>query len=320
MTPPSHLTFFVELPADELDVLLSDAVLGQLARASATLAVAMLDLQPRRADALRRAAAHGVQLTAWLVLDPSDGYWLTVDNAHHAAARWQQVRAWLLAQGVAVQAVGLDIELPEPDAVALTRTPGLAMRQLWRQRRRRGVVAQAVAAYRALVAELKDSGLRVETYQFPLVIEERAAASTLLQRVLGIADVRGDREVLMLYRSVLPHPWGQWLIDLWGAEAEAIAVGISGGGVASLQPTFANRLLDLHSLRLELARARHFGLPLYVFSLEGCVNAGILGELLDQPLPVVARPQAPWLVRGARWLVRTSLRADGLWGQWARRS
>ncbi|MBI5607394.1 MAG: hypothetical protein HY902_00780 [Deltaproteobacteria bacterium] len=319
-TRPSHLTFFVELPGTELEALLSDAVLATLAQARAGLAVAMLDLQPERAVALRRAAAHGVELTAWLVLDPEDGYWLTVDNARHAAQRWQQVREWLAAEALTVQAVGLDIELPEPDAVALMRAPGQAVRQLWRQRRRRGAVAQAVADYRTLVAELRASGLRVETYQFPLVVEERAAASTLLQRVLGIADVRGDREVLMLYRSVLPQPWGHWLIDLWGGDAEAIAVGISGGGVASLQGAFANRLLDLEALRRELARARHFGLPLYVFSLEGCIAADMLVDLLDQPLPAVARPRAPVALRGLRWLLRTALRVDRVWGRLGRRT
>ena len=44
-------------------------------------------------------------------------------------------------------------------------------------------------------------GWRVENYQFPLIADERKTGSTFLQRLLGLVDVRTDREVWMLYTS-----------------------------------------------------------------------------------------------------------------------
>ncbi len=319
MTPPTGLTFFVEVAAAELDALLSETTLKLLAQAQASLAVAMIDLLPERAVALRRAASYGIGVTAWLVLDRCDGYWLTIDNAESAGRRWQQVQAWLTHESVQVQAVGLDIEMPEADAVALSRAPLPSLWRLWTRRRRRHEVALAKGAYLALIEQVRGAGWPVETYQLPFVIDERAARSTLLQRVLGFADVRGDREVLMLYRSVPPAGLGRWMVELWGAEAEAIAVGITGGGVASLQPVFANRQLHLQALRDELARARHFGRPLYVFSLEGCVQGEMLEELLQQPLPKLPRLGPPaWLWLG-RQLAGALLRLDVVWGRLGRR-
>jgi len=108
--------------------------------------------------------------------------------------------------------------------------------------------------------------------------------------VLGLVDVRADRDVWMLYRSVLPHPWGECLVDVYGPDAAAIAVGISGGGVAVLQPAFEARLLGAQTLIDELRRARRHTVHLYVFSLEGCIEAGMLAAVLDADLSLDAAP------------------------------
>jgi hypothetical protein len=62
-------------------------------------------------------------------------------------------------------------------------------------------VARARAAYAALVDQIHADGWQVENYQFPLIADERRAGSTLLQRLLGLVDVRTDREVWMQYNS-----------------------------------------------------------------------------------------------------------------------
>jgi hypothetical protein len=56
----------------------------------------------------------------------------------------------------------------------------------------------ARAIYAALIERIHADGWKIENYQFPLIADERRAGSTLLQRLLGLVDVRTDREVWML--------------------------------------------------------------------------------------------------------------------------
>lgn len=311
---PHGLTYFVELEAAPLARLLTDPVVDLLHRSRASVALAMLDLSPERAEVVRHLRGRGIAVTAWLVLEPHQGYWLTADNAGRAAERYREVRDWARAHGLDLQAIGLDIEIPHADAVALTQRPVHALGRLLRARRPTLQVQAARRAYGELVEEIRQGGYRAETYQFPLVHEDRAAGSRLLQRSLGLVDVPADREVLMLYRSVLPRPWGALLVDAYGRDADAIAVGITGGGVASLQPAFANRLLDWEGLVTDLRRARRYTQHLYVFSLEGCVEAGLLEPLVEADLHAHARPHhlGPVATLG-RAALRTALRAEPAW-------
>jgi hypothetical protein len=319
--PPPRLTFFAELAAPALTALLqTPGVLADLQRAQAGVSLAILDLTEERARAVHTLTAHGIPVTAWLVLEPEDGYWLTVDNAALAIRRYDAVRAWSQRQGLQFHGVGLDIEVPERDAIALTHRPGRSLLRLAFGRRGRAQVHAALQDYHDLVARIRRDGLFVETYQFPLVLDERRARSTLLQRIFGFADVRGDREVLMLYRSVLPKPWGAMLIDAYGAEAEAIAVGITGGGVEVLQDAFEDRLLDLQGAREDLGRALRHGKPLYVFSLEGCVQAGFLTALCQAVLEPVPQVRGHALSVVVRRALRLILSVDPLWRRLMRRS
>jgi hypothetical protein len=277
-------------------------------------------LTDERAKAVRTLTSRGIPVTAWLVLEPEDGYWLTVDNAGLASQRYDAVRAWSQRHELRLHGVGLDIEMPERDAIALTHRPARSLLRLALARRGRSQVHQALTQYHDLIARIRTDGLFVETYQFPLVLDERRAQSTLLQRIFGFADVRGDREVLMLYRSVLPRPWGSLLIDAYGAEAQGIAVGITGGGVETLQAAFEDRLLDFTSLREDLGRALRHGKPLYVFSLEGCVRAGFLGRLCDVVLEPVPQVRGHAVSVVGRTALRVLLGVDPIWRRWMRRS
>ncbi len=313
---PAQLTFFCELPSDRLTALFADpALVPLLAAHRCGVALALIDLTPQRAAIVRQLTDAGVPVTAWLVLDEMDGYWLTLDNVQLARDRWRQIRAWARQHALTFACVGLDIEAPHDDAVALVDAPLLTLARLTWLRRSRRQWRAALADLRALVEEIRKDVAVVETYQFPFIADERAAGSSLLQRVLGIADLRADREVLMLYRSTLPEPWGEALVDGYGHHADAIAVGITGGGVVALEETFAPRQLDLLATQHELARARQYTAQLYVFSLEGCIAQGWLAELLAADLPKPPLPQAVTRTRTGRMLARTLLTADRLVGR-----
>jgi hypothetical protein len=94
VAPRPTLTFFVELAAEPLSALLSrPEVLPFLAENGCAVSMGLLDLSPERADWVRRLESSGVAVTAWLLLEVSDGYWLNADNAEVAAARWRRRRA-----------------------------------------------------------------------------------------------------------------------------------------------------------------------------------------------------------------------------------
>lgn len=279
MTSPPNLTFFVELAADRLAEVVQPGVVDLLANRRAAVAMALVDLSPDRAEAVRALEAAGVPVTAWLVLPESEGYWLNADNAERAHAQWLAVLAWGQQHGLTLRTVGLDIEPPHDDTVALVRAPLATAVRLFSRRRAAAQVGVAQMSYATLVAAIQSTGRTVETYQVPLLADERQAATQVLARSLGLVDVRADREVWMLYRSALPQPWGPGLVDAYGPGARAIAIGITGGGVRSLQASFSARELNGAATVLELRRAARFADDLYVFSLEGCVRRGILGQV-----------------------------------------
>jgi hypothetical protein len=147
------------------------------------------------------------------------------------------------------------------------------LRRLWQRERLR----RAREAYEALIARIRADGYRVDTYQLPLIVDERQAGSTLLQRLLGFVDLPAEREVLMLYTSFV-RPHGPGLLESYGPQARSIGVGSTGGGV-ELPGAGAAPPLSWDELSGDLRRARRVCADLHVFSLEGCVRQGFLPRL-----------------------------------------
>ena len=83
---------------------------------------------------------------------------------------------------------------------------------------------RAREAYAALIRQMQSRGYRVQTHQLVFIVDEREAHTTLLQRIFGLVDIRGDREVLMLYTNFARRV-GAALIWQYGPVAQTIAVG-----------------------------------------------------------------------------------------------
>ena len=77
---------------------------------------------------------------------------------------------------------------------------------------------------------MRIDGYSIESYQIPLVVDEREIGSSLLRKTLGIIDLPVDREVLMLYSSITKNhnPGFLWS---YASEAQGIGIGSTGGGV-----------------------------------------------------------------------------------------
>jgi hypothetical protein len=312
-TPP-RLTFFCELRAEPLQALFADpAVLGHLTALGASVSLGLLDLGAERAAVVRRLHEAGIPVIAWQLLPAEQGYWFNLDNAPQATARYAAFREWTAAHGLQWDGVGLDIE---PDLHELQQLLSKRWRQvltLLRRLRRGEQLRRARGVYGALIARIRADGYRVDTYQLPLIVDERQARSTLLQRLLGIVELSADREVLMLYSSFV-RPHGELVLGSYGPQARSIGIGSTGGGV-ELPGLIEVPPLTWDELSRDLRLARRWSSDVHVFSLEGCVRQGFLPRLraFDWAAPVEAprKTQArrmELMRRAARGVMRLSAR------------
>jgi hypothetical protein len=277
-TARPRLTFACEVDPARLSALFADdSVVTSLQALGGRVALMLSDLSNERAAVVQRLNRAGIPVVAVPLLPLEDGYYFTPENIEQARRRYDEWKAWTASHDLVWAGVGLDIE---PDAqiyLEIIRKPWglipmLLPRLLDRQR-----PSRARRAYTALVERIRADGLAVENYQFPLIADERWAASTLLQRLFGLVDVRTDREVWMLYTSVLPVV-GPGLLWIYSAEAEAVGVGSTGGGPdIPGHPQVPALGWAAFSRDLRLARQRCD--DLLVHSLEGCVNQGFLRRL-----------------------------------------
>ena len=114
-----RLTFFVELAERPLETLFRRPdVLPFLREGGHAVSLGLVDLSRGRAEVVRHLEAAGVPVTAWLLLDVEDGYWLNADNAHLATRRWRETREWAEREGLRLHRVGR----LEAEAIAGTDT------------------------------------------------------------------------------------------------------------------------------------------------------------------------------------------------------
>jgi hypothetical protein len=132
---------------------------------------------------------------------------------------------------------------------------------------------RAERVYSALIANIRSRGYFVQTYQLPYLPVERKAHSSLLDRMLGTVDVRGDQEVLMLYTSYAGSA-GAAIIWKLGPDAQSIAICCTDG-----DPAANPAVLDWSRFSRDLIVAGHFSHLIGVYNLEGCVRQGFLTRL-----------------------------------------
>jgi hypothetical protein len=282
-----RLTFFCELEADALQALFADSsVMDDLVALKASVSLGILDLSPERAAVVHRLNEAGIPVIAWQLLSEEQGYWFNLGNAPQAAACYADFKAWTDQHGLQWAGVGVDIEPDIREVQQLSADKWRLLSALLGRVFDTGRLRRAQADYGALVAHMRADGYRVDSYEFPLIVDERRAGSTLLQRVAGLVDVPVDREVFMLYTSFL-RPRGPGALWSYAPDAQSVGVGSTGGGVqvagiGDVPP------LDWDEFSRDLRLARHWGDDVHVFSLEGCVRQGFLARLKafdwDQPV------------------------------------
>jgi hypothetical protein len=258
----------------QMQSLLTNAdVIANLKSLHAGLGVAIVDFTPERAALVRRLNSEGIPVIAGLGMPPEQGFYFNAENAPQAAARFAAFDAWSRDHGLRWDAVGLDIE---PNFAELGSLNGHWWR-LFTTLLSRAVDVQrmyrAQRVYSALIANIRSRGYFVQIYQLPYLPVERKAHSSLLDRILGTVDVRGDQEVLMLYTSYA-GPVGAAIIWELGPDAQSIAICCTDG-----DPAANSAVLDWSRFSRDLIVAGHFSHLIGVYNLEGCVRQGFLPRL-----------------------------------------
>lgn len=286
MEKPS-LTFFCELTETQLSELFSsNALIQQLRRLDANVSMGIQDFSAERVKFVKKLTRAGIPVTAWLLLPREQGYWTNLDTLPQTYERYYAFRQWSQENELTWSAVGLDIE---PSIEYLTRLEKDPMHQiptLFKRFFSTAVYREFKEDARSLIRQIHSDGYAVEVYQFPFALDERAARSTVLTRLLGTPPLEADREVLMLYSSFF-NGYSDAVLWSYAQQASSVGVGSTGGGVEieGVPPLKTMRWIDL---KHDLLLARQSTNKIYIFSLEGCVENNYLDRLeaLDWSTPV----------------------------------
>lgn len=287
---------------------LSENVIAALGSLHASVAVPTLDFSPERAKLVERLNREQIPTVAWLMLGKQQGFYLNAENASEAHARVAAFEAWTNANHLQWAAVGLDIE-PNFDELAKLKAHSWRLAGTLLYRAFDGArMRRARNAYAALIADLQSHGYVVQTYQMPYLPAERNVHSTLIDRLLGTVDVRGNEEYLMLYTNVA-RPVGAGMIWSLGRYSQAVAIGSTSGEGT---PGTGSGPLDWNEFRRDLTVAAHFTRHVGIYNLEGCIRQGFLPRLeamdWNQPVMIPAASvhradRMGFLIRSTLWLV-----------------
>jgi hypothetical protein len=250
-------------------------VIADLKDLHAEVAIPILDFSPERAAAVHRLNQAGIPVIAWVLLGKEQGLFLNVDNASEAAERIKRLEKWSSENGLKWTTIGLDIE-PNFNDFANLKTHRLRLVARLVHRSFDGTrVSRARHEYSELIDQIRSRGFPVQTYVMPYIPAERSVHSTLLDRMLGTVDVRGDVEYLMLYTSSA-RAVGAGMIWSIGRNAQAIAIGSTDGDSA---PGSGVGPLNWQEFSRDLIVASHYSKYIGVYNLEGCVRQGFLPRL-----------------------------------------
>ncbi len=291
-----QLIFFTELDAAGQQALLArPEVIDRLTAHGDGIALAIHELSPTQAAVVRLLNARSVPLTAWLLLTREAGYWINVDNYPQAIARFHAFREWADAERLTFAAVGLDMQPSSPQRQRLHTANPFEVYDAIVAARNNALFPAAYEAYHDLIAEIRSDGYVAHTYQYPFVVDDRRAGTTLVQRALNVVALPVELEVLMCYSSLVPR-WlggsslGSALIAEYGVYADAIGIGTTGGGThGAPQVGEPAERLSWTEFTRDLRVAARYTDTIHVFSLEGCVENDYVARLehFDWHAPVV---------------------------------
>jgi hypothetical protein len=250
-------------------------VVADLKSLHAQVAVAIADFSPERAKIVHMLNQQQVPVIAAVMLQTKDGPYFNAGDVAEAPAQIAAFEKWTQDNGLHWAAVGIDIEPNFGELAALKNHPWRLITTLVPNAFDRKRMERAQEEYSALIRQIQSQGYPVETYTLPYGPVEQMVHTTVLDRLLGTVNVKGDENDLMIYTSYA-RPVGSAIIVDLGPYARGIIVGITDGPPPS-GSGFGP--LDWDEFSSDLLVASHFTNHLGVYNLEGCVQQGFLSRL-----------------------------------------
>jgi hypothetical protein len=270
-----NISFFCELGEKEFSALFADtALISELAEMKVALRIGLLDFGKERTITIKRLNQAGIPVYAWLLLPEEEGYWFHMHNADKAERRYEDLKKWTSENQLKWEGIGLDMELDFNDAKLIMAHP---WRFAWKAYKRlydNKSLKIASGLYQKLISEMKADGYTVESYIIPFLFEERAAKTTSLQKLMGLADIETDSEIPMLYTSLTNNPA---IIPVYQRDNKPVALGSTGGGVKIEGFELAG--LTWENLERDLLIASKLTNDIHVFCLETTVQKGYLEKI-----------------------------------------
>ena len=279
------ISFACELNGSDFAELFSDtSLVNELAEMQVSLVVGLMDFSSERTAAIQMLNEAGIPLVAWLLLPPEEGYWFNMYNGDKALRRYSDFKEWTTRNGLIWKGIGIDLEPDIKDAeLALTHP----FRMVWKAYIRlfeRKSLENGQKLYNELLSAIKADGFQVESYIIPLIFKEREKKTTSFQKLLGILDVRTEKEIPMMYTSVIDNPG---IIPYYHRPDMPIGLGSTGGGVKI--EGFEAPAISWENLERDLLISSELTGEIFIFCLETSVKRGFLPKIKNfdftQPAP-----------------------------------
>ena len=280
-------SFFCELQGKEFNELFADsALIHELVTMQASLRIGLHDFSPKRTQTIQKLNQAGIPVVAWLLLPEEDGYWFNMYNGAKAEKRYADFKTWTTENHLKWAGIGIDLEPDMNDAkLAISHPWKLAWKSYKRLYDTNSLKAGKII-YQQLISKMKSDGYVVESYILPYIYEERTVNTTSLQKLLGIVDIETEKEIPMLYTSMLDNPA---IIPVYHQNKMPVALGSTGGGVVI--EGIELKAISWDKLERDILIASILTGDIHIFCLETSVQQGFLSKIasidFDQKIPVV---------------------------------
>ncbi len=285
-----EISFFVEMPGDNIEQLFDDSSLvSQLVKMKASLRIGILDFSTERTRVIQKLNKAGIPVTAWLLLPQDEGYWFNAGNADQASSRYDNFREWTRRNNLKWAGIGIDLEPDMNDIKQMMVHPWKIAWKVYKRLYTGSQLEEAQKKYNDLIGRMHADGYTVESYLIYWMYDEREAGTHSLCRLMGVNDLKNTREIPMTYTSLTRDPA---IIPVYFHEGMPLGLGSTGGGVdigGQVAP-----VLSWDELHRDILIASQYTHEIVIFSLEGSVEKGWLPKIAsidfsEQPPDISAK-------------------------------
>jgi len=269
------ISFFCELQGKEFNELFADSALVQeLVKMQASLRIGLHDFSPERTQTIQKLNQAGIPVIAWLLLPEEDGYWFNMYNGVKAEKRYADFKTWTAENQLKWAGIGIDLEPDMNDAKLAISHPWKLAWKAYKRLYDKNSLKVGRDIYQNIILKMKSDGYVVESYILPYIYEERIVKTTSLQKLLGIVDIETEKEIPMLYTSMLDNPA---IIPVYHQDKMPVALGSTGGGVVI--EGIELKAISWDKLERDILIASKLTDDIHIFCLETSVKKGFLSKI-----------------------------------------